>query len=80
MTICDRCGRGGDVHIYCFGQAAANFPGLISRELCPDCAQAFTKLFEAFTITPDEPNHYGTQEWQERLKSYEAECRERGKQ
>lgn len=80
MIVCDRCGRGGDVHLYCFGRAALNFPGLISRDLCPNCAQAFGKLFEEFTNTPDGPNHYGMQEWQDKLTEYETECLERGKQ
>lgn len=79
MIICDRCRRGGDIHCYCFGRAATDFPGLISRDLCSDCAQAFAKLFEKFASTPDEPNHYGTQEWQDELEQYENECRERGK-
>lgn len=80
MIICDRCGRGGDIHVYGFGQVATTFPGLISRDLCPDCAQALAKLFEKFMNTPDdEPSHYGTQEWQDKLKQYETECRERGK-
>ena len=68
------------MHLYCFGRAATNFPGLISRDLCPNCAQAFAKLFEEHTSTPDDQNHYGTQEWQDELKAYETECRQRGKQ
>ena len=81
MIVCDRCGRGGDVHMYSFGQTATTtFSGLISRDLCPNCAQAFAKLFEEFTNTPNEANHYGTQEWQDKLKAYETECRKRSKQ
>lgn len=59
MIICDKCKRGGDVHLYCFGQAASDFPGLISRELCPNCARAFVKLIEEHTINPDEPSQCG---------------------
>lgn len=80
MIICDRCGRGGDIHRYSFGLESTYFPGLISRDLCSDCAQALAKLFEEFTSTPyNEPSHYGTQEWQDELERYETECRERGK-
>lgn len=39
-----------------------------------------TTNYDNVRITHDEPNYYGTQEWQDELKSYETKCKERGKQ
>lgn len=81
MYICDRCGKGGNIRVYCFGEAGGSYPGLMHKDLCPACAKEFAQVFEKFTSaeTEDDSSYYGTAEWQNRLKEYEEYCRRRGK-